>query len=130
MLIRRTKQDWQYGLHNGIGGRIEPGELPSNAMCREFVEETGIDTSSYQWHFVVRLYGRDWEVYVFRCFGSIPDHQMESEEGQIFSYDPRDLPRSLANAVEWLVPLCLYQFIGVSEFVDCRLGNVNVSVGE
>ena len=30
------------GLYNGVGGKIEPGELPLMSMIREFTEETGL----------------------------------------------------------------------------------------
>src|SRR5258706_13272255 len=41
VLIRKNKPDWQRGKLNGVGGKVEPGEIPSEAMVREFAEETG-----------------------------------------------------------------------------------------
>lgn len=43
LLIERTKDDWQKGLFNGIGGKIENDETPIEAMKRESIEESGID---------------------------------------------------------------------------------------
>ena len=40
-LIRKLKPEWQRGLLNGIGGKMEPGESLHSAMVREFEEETG-----------------------------------------------------------------------------------------
>lgn len=42
LLIRKNRPDWQAGRLNGIGGKIEPGEAPIDAMIREFKEETGL----------------------------------------------------------------------------------------
>ena len=40
-LLRKNRPDWQAGKLNGIGGHIEEGEEPLNAMRREALEETG-----------------------------------------------------------------------------------------
>lgn len=40
-LIEKIKPEWQQGLLNGIGGKIEKGETPLEAQIREFKEETG-----------------------------------------------------------------------------------------
>ena len=49
-LIRKNRPEWQAGQLNGIGGHIEPGEVPREAMRREFMEETGFDSSLWE-HF-------------------------------------------------------------------------------
>jgi 8-oxo-dGTP diphosphatase len=40
-LIKKQRPKWQAGLYNGIGGKVEDGEEPIEAMVREFHEETG-----------------------------------------------------------------------------------------
>jgi 8-oxo-dGTP diphosphatase len=42
ILVRKQKPKWQKGLLNGVGGKIEIGETSSDAMFREFREETGL----------------------------------------------------------------------------------------
>jgi 8-oxo-dGTP pyrophosphatase MutT (NUDIX family) len=41
-LIRKVRPSWQAGLLNGVGGHIESGETPHDAMVREFEEEAGV----------------------------------------------------------------------------------------
>jgi 8-oxo-dGTP diphosphatase len=48
-LIRKQKPQWQAGLLNGIGGKVEENELPSKAMVREFNEEAGLLTFVATW---------------------------------------------------------------------------------
>jgi 8-oxo-dGTP diphosphatase len=38
-LIRKNKPEWQNGLLNGIGGKVEAEETPYQCMVREFLEE-------------------------------------------------------------------------------------------
>lgn len=46
LLIRKAKPDWQAGLLNGIGGKVEFGEGILQATRREFYEETGLPPSA------------------------------------------------------------------------------------
>ncbi len=41
-LIQKLRPAWQKGKLNGIGGKIEEGEQPMDAMRREFREEAGV----------------------------------------------------------------------------------------
>lgn len=49
LLIEKKRPDWQLGRLNGVGGKIEPGETPREAMAREMWEETGLSTLPEQW---------------------------------------------------------------------------------
>lgn len=77
MLIRKNKPEWMKGKLNGIGGHIEAGETASEAMRREFTEETGL-ISPDNWKPFATLTGsytnepnRPWLIYWF--VGIIPD---------------------------------------------------------
>lgn len=48
-LIRKNRPTWQAGRLNGIGGKVEPGEWPSEGMAREFREETGLLLPPDRW---------------------------------------------------------------------------------
>lgn len=49
ILIRKNRPDWQAGMLNGIGGKIEAGEMPLDAMVRECQEEAGIVIPAAWW---------------------------------------------------------------------------------
>jgi 8-oxo-dGTP diphosphatase len=49
LLVEKRRPAWQAGKLNGIGGKVEPGELPVEAMAREFEEETGVATTEGEW---------------------------------------------------------------------------------
>ena len=54
-MIIKNRPEWQCGLLNGIGGKIEDGESPLEAMVREFSEETGCNTIASTWQHVATL---------------------------------------------------------------------------
>jgi 8-oxo-dGTP diphosphatase len=58
-MIEKQHPDWQKGLWNGIGGKIEKDEIPVDAMVREFHEEAGQLIPKEQWKFVGRMLEAD-----------------------------------------------------------------------
>lgn len=73
LLIEKLRPSWQRYKLNGIGGKIEPGEYHSEAMVREFWEETGISTIQNDWFMFCTLTGfksglPDFTVYFFESF--------------------------------------------------------------
>lgn len=62
-LIRKNKPEWQRGLLNGIGGKVESTESIAIAMKREFYEEAGVRTSD--WEHVGKMFGPEWQVDLF-----------------------------------------------------------------
>ena len=67
LLIHKTKDDWQKGRMNGLGGKIEDGEPPIDAMVREFREETNNYDMAPAFKFFGRLRGDGWEVWLFHA---------------------------------------------------------------
>ena len=63
VLIRKIRPLWQAGKWNGVGGKIEAGETPLQAMQREFHEEAGLKVES--WKPFCVLVGEDYEVHFF-----------------------------------------------------------------
>lgn len=49
LLIRKNRPEKQKGLLNGIGGKIEVNENPSDAMVREAFEEAGLESYPNSW---------------------------------------------------------------------------------
>ena len=75
LLIRKNHPEWQSGLLNGIGGKIEEGETPVQAMSREFVEEAGVFVSEDGWRPLGILGSDD---FVVHCFSLISQSAFKS----------------------------------------------------
>jgi len=63
VLVLKKVPAWQAGLYNGVGGKIEEGESPADAMRREAIEEMGLDT---KWTHFARLSGDGFAVWFYR----------------------------------------------------------------
>ena len=114
VLIQKQKPDWQKGLWNGVGGKVEGTDYDESfAMCREFEEETGVSSFPETWkHFATMRFDNDImggvaEVYCFKAFSdSIGDCKTtEIEEIQIFGLNT--LPYKKIEHVQILIDLAL-----------------------
>lgn len=112
-LILKNRPEWQAGLLNGIGGKIEEGEHPWDAMVREFKEETGYTSGYETWvHrltliFVDDAMGGRAEVYVYLGTGDITLlRTMEDEKVCVVAWKVVQ-PDGCIHNLEWMVPLLL-----------------------
>lgn len=105
LLIEKDRPEWQAGLLNGLGGKVEPGEMPLAAMRREFREEAGLDVSG--WELFCRRTG-DWGV--VHCFAATGDvraaRTVESEPVRVVPVRALPTLRTVPS-VQWMVPLAL-----------------------
>lgn len=65
VLIRKNKPAFQKGKLNGVGGKVEGPEIAVHAMCREFFEETGVETAPAEWRHVCTFMFQDEYIHVF-----------------------------------------------------------------
>jgi len=109
-LIRKNKPAWQKGKLNGVGGKIEPGETPIDAMVREFQEEAGIFVPADRWTKFCRLQWSGGVVHVFKSFGTLGGiTSMTDEHVDVWSI-PETLTQSdesLVSNLRWLIPMAL-----------------------
>lgn len=106
-LVEKGKPDWQAGKLNGIGGKVEDGEIPNEAMVREFREETGYETTGGQWRMFCGLKLRKGLVYFYMTHGNLENLQTTTDE-KIVIRNVADIPflNCIPN-LNWLVPLAL-----------------------
>lgn len=126
LLLRKVKPAWQAGRVNGIGGHIEEGEAPLEAMKREGREETkgaweypGEEYLHAEWEQFAFVTGPGVELYCFRAFIDsnewdatlIPrgswSSGLQTEEGLLTIFDVNNLPHFMLHNLTWLIPLAL-----------------------
>jgi 8-oxo-dGTP diphosphatase len=106
-MVLKNRPAWQAGRFNAIGGKIEDKEDPAQAMAREFLEETGVDTKPSDWEFLTQLEGPGFEVNFFHMYSDLVDLARTVESEEIHLLDPLDLPPNIIHNIRWLIPLAL-----------------------
>ncbi len=110
LLINKKRPDWQLGMWNCIGGKIdETDDTPLAAMDRECLEETGIKLVRVEnFNHCITLVCPGGTLYVYAStiiLNHIPFKQIEDEELRIFPVDC--LPKKLMHNLRWIIPFCL-----------------------
>jgi len=111
LLIKKNRPDWQKGLLNGIGGKIEKGEKPLDAMVREFCEETGYKTYPDSWRPIIKVTDRNFdhqgEIYFFSTTQDIElCRSVTDEKLIIIPINSLSLFKTIKN-LNWLIPMAL-----------------------
>ena len=122
LVIRKLKPAWQRGALNGIGGKIEPGENPAEAMQREAMEEAGL---SLRWECRGTICGYEkdgekYEVHVFYAFDPAARffHQREEEKLQVMKIADV-LEDCHVKHLEYLLPFGLCSDPGKPRILVC-----------
>lgn len=103
-LIEKLKPAFQYKKLNGIGGKIEEGEQPIDALVREFKEETGADV--LVWRYFLTLSFQSTRIYFYE---TNKDVEIKTIEKEIVGwYDLSELTNlPLIPNLKWIIPLAL-----------------------
>ncbi|MDR0219475.1 MAG: NUDIX domain-containing protein [Enterobacteriaceae bacterium] len=123
-LISKLQPSWQAGKLNGIGGKIEKGENPQQAMAREFAEEAGIETNPNGWKLFTVLTRPD--AYQVNFLYTYDDriYSAKSVEKEIVDiYEANSLPDNVIYNLRWLIPMALdehLRFDNQIEIIEMR----------
>ncbi len=107
ILIKKQKPEWQRGLLNGVGGKIEGDESPKKAMEREYLEEAGYYTTD--WIPFCEMEGEHFVVYCFKLFSDVVfDNSKSMESEEILKIPiPQLHDRNCISNIPWLVYMAL-----------------------
>ncbi len=112
-LVRKNRPEAQRDRWNAIGGKIESGEHPADAMRREFEEETGVAIDG--WENYCTIGNESYAVYFFRAFDDKSLMLKSTTDEYVFSCPLRNLPNELMDNIAWLIPMALDPNVSFSE---------------
>lgn len=111
VLIQKHNPEWQAGLLNGVGGKMEEGEFYLDAMTREFEEEAGVKTIPSSWeHIALGEYPKkNSRVFFMKMFDDRVYNQARTMEIEpISKFWISQLPDyPMVNDLRWLIPLAI-----------------------
>jgi 8-oxo-dGTP diphosphatase len=109
-LITKNKPLWQKGRLNGVGGHIEPGESPEDAINREFWEEAG--ERNIKWRQFLFITGTGYELSCFTAKGTNKElTNVHTITDEIIDWYPiESLPENILPNLKWLIPMANYKF--------------------
>jgi 8-oxo-dGTP diphosphatase len=112
ILIRKNRPEWQAGLLNGVGGKVELKDVTTReAMMREFEEETGIITQNKEWKYVGLLNFPEAEIFVYagECLGELNEFFTSCTDEVVEEFNVRDLQNrnDVVHNLRSLIPLAL-----------------------
>jgi 8-oxo-dGTP pyrophosphatase MutT (NUDIX family) len=150
LLVEKARPEWQAGKLNGLGGKVEVGELPAAAMIRELREETNQALPDV----VLTPFGRlrgfdhpgvarevvpvevDWEVWLFH--GHHPDYfpsdlygrEICGEKLRVLYFPDLHMKAVLPNVL-YLVPMARNHALGRDralffEIIECRVPSAEI----
>ena len=114
VLITKNRPEWQAGNLNGVGGHIEENEMPIDAMVREYLEETGVQSASSDWKRFAVLCGPHFLLYFYAAFDDALVNNIETltdEYVDVYSIETvlqqLNPYRRLIPNLTWLLPLAI-----------------------
>jgi len=106
-LIEKQRPAWQKGRWNAIGGHVEPEETPSQAMVREFEEETGVYCDEWA-EFAVLEGDGTWRVHFFLAFSDFKVASVGTKTDETVSiFLVNQLPDAVMTNVPRLLKMAL-----------------------
>ena len=108
VLIEKINPQWQRGLFNGVGGKIEANERSVDAMVRECTEETGVLTKTIDWTCYAKIHRPNfYDVDMYFAFSDLAFSARTIEQEQVHVIKLSELPTNIIPNLHWLIPLAL-----------------------
>lgn len=131
LLVLKDRPEWQKGKLNILGGKIEPGETPTQAAVRELKEESGLIADTLE--ICGKLCGDNYVVYCLNC--KIIDNIVKPREGETeyvnwYSWnkvinDPRLIPN-----LKVIIPLLMMNVHGWTIIDDVTSHKFTIELNE
>jgi len=107
VLIRKNRPEWQAGLLNGVGGKVEEDEFAEQAVAREFAEETGMRVDHWRAFCLHRDKSHGYEVVYYAAVGAVESARTTTDE-EIVVCAVADVPHlEVIPNLRWLIPMAL-----------------------
>lgn len=120
VLIKKNKPEWQAGMLNFVGGKVERGEKPQDCMAREFREETGVEIPPEQWRYVGTMKrNKDFIVYIYTTVHPNVANVRTTTDEEIFKISTEQFEISSKIRSSSISNIrTIYEFIRSDDFIN------------
>jgi 8-oxo-dGTP diphosphatase len=121
LLVHKLAPEWQVGMLNGVGGKIEPDETALDCIVREVKEETDLTTLHDKWIHFCTMSGTEWHLEVFTyVYDGLPEDAITAGKEQIEWFDVNHLPENVIYNLRWLIPLSIEMIRNKNNLLDYK----------
>lgn len=107
ILVRKNRPEWQDGLLNGVGGKVESHEDFLEAMKREFEEEAGVFIDSWSKYCTYQFESGYINFYATRDDEAFNQSETKTDE-EILRKRVSDVKKlKTVPNLNWLIPMAL-----------------------
>ena len=105
-LIHKLHPEWQTGIYNFPGGKVEEDEEDQDCIVREFFEETGLTIKSYEWKNIGCLKNDNCIVEIFTAIYNSTKHGklITKTDEEVNWYECDELPNPTIENLDYLIP--------------------------
>jgi len=123
MVLKRSGPPCVIGNWNGVGGKIDPGETPAQAMVREFREETGVEIIEDDWHQYATLNAINYDIHFFWAASSsmFQCRTMEKEPIKVWFVPDLMGESNVMPNMRWMIP-----YLQDADMIPHNLGTLNI----
>lgn len=123
MVHKRSGPQCVIGNWNGVGGKIDPGETPAQAMVREFREETGVEIIEDDWHQYATLNAINYDIHFFWAASSsmFQCRTMEKEPIKVWFVPDLMGESNVMPNMRWMIP-----YLQDTDMIPHNLGTLNI----
>lgn len=110
LLINKIRPEWQKGIFNGLGGMINKGELPIDAMIRECKEECNLDIKYWELYDKVTFdNGIELNYFISKVNDDFIKEFKSMTDEEVVMFNLYKIPENIQDDIKYIITSRIYK---------------------
>lgn len=110
LLINKIRPEWQKGIFNGLGGMINKGELPIDAMIRECKEECNLDIKYWELYDKVNFdNGVELNYFISKVNDDFIKEFKSMTDEEVVMFNLYKIPENIQDDIKYIITSRIYK---------------------